>query len=169
VLDTAPAKPSDSERVLVVVNEQGKSIKFELPLPDSLPRQRLRVDHEGTEETYTGVTLAAVLERAGVALGRNARQLARYVLVSARDDFGVVFSVAEVDPFLSNQTILLIESFDGHPIAAKDAPSLAVSGDKHHRRWIRQVSRIEVRRAVAGADGEEKASRETPDEAPAAR
>jgi len=160
VLGPAPETPPKDEkpRTLVVVNERGDESTFNLPLEDSLPRQSLRVEHEGEKAVYAGVALAAVLERADVELGQDARgrRLARYVVVSARDDYAVVFSVAEVDPYLSPQTILLAETVDGHPMAPNEGPLLVVSGDKHQRRWVRQIARIEVRSALAGSDRKKK-------------
>lgn len=164
VLDPDPGvpKPDDNPNALLVVDPRGREKTFKLPLAEGLPRQTLRVDHEGAVATYSGVTLAAVLEQAGITLGQQARgrQLARYVVVSANDDYAVVFSVAEIDPYLSDQTVLLAESVDGRPIATREVPLLVVSGDKRQRRWMRAVARVEVRSAAAGSADRDPASDE---------
>jgi hypothetical protein len=58
----------------------------------------------------------------------------------------------------------LAEAIDGRP-TGDEGLLLAVGGDKRQRRWIRQVSRIEVRSALADAVDAEKAApdKATPD------
>ena len=97
------------------------------------------------------MSLADVLEKAGVKLGAEARGelMSRYVTVTAADKYSVVLAVGEIDPFLSPQTILLADRVNGASLSNADGPlKLIVPNDKRHRRWVRQVARIEVRQAV---------------------
>lgn len=154
VLGPAGESPKPAETpALVVVDEDGQAKSFTLPLSEALKRETVRVEHEGETAVYTGVALATLLEKAGVTLGQEARgrSLARYVLVTAQDGYAVVFSAAEVDPYMSPHTVLLAETIDGRAVASKEFPLLVVTGDKRQRRWARQAARIEVRNAPLGA------------------
>lgn len=145
-----PAKDAAAE--LVVINESGKELSLTLPLAD-LPRHKVETERNEVKETYEGVALADVLEHAGVKLGAEARGelVSRYVLVTAKDNYNVVLAISEVDPFLSPQTILLADRVNGAPLTENDGPlKLIVPNDKRHRRWVRQVAKIEVRQAATG-------------------
>ena len=147
--DNSP-KPAASSK-LVVINEHGAGTTLTVPLAAELPRSKIAVEHEGKQETYEGISLAALLERAGVRLGAEARGklLGRYVVVRARDGYAAVFSVAEVDPFLVERPALLADRVNGESLPATKAPlQIVLPGDKHRRRWVGQVISIEVRNAL---------------------
>lgn len=156
VVAAAPATASeppgkDAAAKLVIVNESGKELAVTFPLAD-LPRHKIETEHNEVKQTYEGVALADVLERAGVKLGAEARGelISRYVLVTARDKYSVVLAIGEVDPFLSPQTVLLADRVNGAALSEGDGPlKLIVPNDKRHRRWARQVAKIEVRQATA--------------------
>jgi DMSO/TMAO reductase YedYZ molybdopterin-dependent catalytic subunit len=104
-------------------------------------------DKEEKEHLYKGVALADVLASAGVTLGKDLRgeNLAQYVVVKAADGYEVVFSLSEVDPELTDNTILLAYQMDGRPLAAQEGPfRLVVPKDKKHARWIRQLTVVKV-------------------------
>ena len=66
------------------------------------------------------------------------------VRITAPDHYQVVFSLAELDPMLGNEQVILADTQDGRPIA-KDGPyRIVVPGDKRPARWIRNVTTIEV-------------------------
>ena len=67
------------------------------------------------------------------------------MVVSAADGYKVVFSLAEIDPEFTTQTILLACEVDGKPLEKGDGPfRIVVPNDKKHARWIREVASIEV-------------------------
>ncbi len=104
-------------------------------------------DHDGKNREYAGVGLRDILTQAGVATGNDVRgkELADYVVVEAADGYRVVFSLAELDPDFGNTQVLVAESVDGQPLAAKEGPlRLVVPGDKRQARWVRMVTRISV-------------------------
>ncbi|HEY2838171.1 MAG TPA: molybdopterin-dependent oxidoreductase [Pirellulales bacterium] len=134
---------------LTIVNEAGKEISFALPLGEA-PRQKVEVEHNGVKETYEGLSLSDLLERAEIKLGAEARGelVSRYALVTAADKYSAVLAISEIDPFLSPQTILLADRVNGAPLPEADGPlKLIVPNDKRHRRWVRQVVKIEIRQA----------------------
>jgi hypothetical protein len=134
---------------LTVVPESGKALVLTEMAWKQLPRQKAKArDHSGTLATYEGVTLATVLQEAGVALGKELRgqRLANYLLVEAADGYRVAFSLAEIDPDMSEGVVLLADTRDGKPLDAKEGPyRLVVPRDKRYSRWVRQVIRLSVR------------------------
>lgn len=69
---------------------------------------------EGEEHTFKGVRL---FDSAGVTLGKELRgkNLAKYILIKAADGYEVIFTLPEVDPEYTDQTIYLpIKSMESH-------------------------------------------------------
>jgi hypothetical protein len=141
---------------LTVVNESGKSLGLTEAAWKKLPRQTVKAkDHAGTLATYEGVLVAAVLQEAGVPLGKELRgpHLANSLLVEAADGYRVAFSLAEIDPDMSEGVVLLADRKDGKLLDAKEGPyRLVVPRDKRHSRWVRQVIRFSVQRPAGLAD-----------------
>ena len=107
-------------------------------------------DHDGKNHEYAGVNLRDLLTQAGVAMGNDVRgkELADYVVVEAADGYRVVFSLAELDPDFGNTQVIVAESVDGQPLAAKEGPlRLVLPGDKRQARWVRMVTSVSVMRA----------------------
>lgn len=114
-----------------------------------LPRIEVRAvePHEQKERTYGGVAVRDLLRRVGAPLGTELRgpALTTSVLVRCRDDYQVLFALAEFDENFSSRTILLADREDGAPPAASAAPlRLVAPGDKRGARWARMVTAIEI-------------------------
>src|SRR6186713_1080231 len=75
-------------------------------------------DKEGKEHTYKGALLSVVLDAAGVTLGKQLRgeNLAKYVLVTAADNYKVIYALPEIDPEFTSNTVLLTTHVDGKPL-----------------------------------------------------
>ncbi|AYB29670.1 molybdopterin-dependent oxidoreductase [Chryseolinea soli] len=104
-------------------------------------------DRDGKEHVFKGVRLVDVLDSAGVTLGAKLRgeNLAKYVLVKAADGYEVIFSLPEIDPEFTSQTVLLAYEVDGHPLAKGEGPfRMVVPSDKKQARWIRELTTIKV-------------------------
>lgn len=116
----------------------------------SLPQDTVRGRvHDGPEQVFVGPQLTAVLKRAGASLDslRGAR-LAQYVVVEARDNYRVVFSIAELDKGFISRQVILAHSVDGHALPTEQGPwRLVVEGELRPARWVRQVSALRVRSA----------------------
>jgi len=126
----------------------------------SLPRTTLRVmnTHSGMNESYEGVRLIEVLQRAGVPLGEKLREpaMATYVLASARDGYRVLFSLPELDPAFDDSEVLIADTLDGAKLGEQEGPyKLVVPHDKRPARWIRILQSIQVVRLMA-PQGEKK-------------
>jgi len=115
----------------------------------ALPHTELKVlePHEKKERTYSGVPLRDLLAKVDVPAGEAFRgpALQLGVLFRSKDNYTVLFALAEFDENFSPRTILLSDREDGQPTPASAAPlRLVVPGDKRAARWARQVVAIEI-------------------------
>ena len=104
-------------------------------------------DKEGKEHTYKGVRLFDILDSAGVTLGKDLRgkNLTKYVLLQAADGYEVTFTLPEVDPEFTSQTIIVAYIVDGIPLPKSEGPFRIVApNDKKQARWIRELTTIKV-------------------------
>lgn len=115
----------------------------------AMPRTKVTVQEHDTKVNYEGVTLTAILEKAGAPLGAQLRgkAMASYILVTASDGYRVVFALPELDPGFTDasQQIILADTADGKPLPERQGPVRIVdSQEKRGARWIRMVKSIEV-------------------------
>jgi DMSO/TMAO reductase YedYZ molybdopterin-dependent catalytic subunit len=106
-----------------------------------------RKDHDGKEHTYSGVILADLLKKAGATLGADlkGKNLIKYILVTAADNYQVVFALAELDKAFTDRTIILADQVDGKPLPAGEGPfRIIVQDEKKPARCIREVVSIQV-------------------------
>ena len=105
--------------------------------------------HDSTATSYSGILLDDVLKLAGI--GADSRKRTRstmYVVVEAADGYRMLFSLAELDPTLSDKQVLLVDSANGKPLSDAQGPlRLVVPDEKREARWVRQVRAIVVHRA----------------------
>jgi DMSO/TMAO reductase YedYZ molybdopterin-dependent catalytic subunit len=113
-----------------------------------MPRQTATVPApDGSKIVYEGVTLLAVLQKAGVPFGKQLRGkvLSTYVLAKAMDGYQVVFTLGELDPDFGNETILLADKRDGKPLPDKQGPFRLVCPNDHEgARSVRMLQTLEV-------------------------
>ena len=147
-LVAAAASGAAAQAAIEVVPADGKSLSISLT---GLPRQTVTADDHGTKITFEGVLLRDVLASAGVPLGEKLHgptALASFVLATARDNYQVTFSIAELDAGFTDQIILLADRRNGKPLDGNAGPlQIVVPHDKRAGRWIRQINRLEVRPA----------------------
>ena len=122
-----------------------------IPLDDatlaSLPRTAVVVTAQGKTVTCAGVRLSALLTRAGVLSAEPLRgpALASYVLVTARDGNRVIYSLAELEPTLGNNNVVLVNQCDDKPLPEDSGPLRLIAPEEPRpARWIRQVRSITV-------------------------
>lgn len=104
-------------------------------------------DQNDQMHTFVGVRLIDILAKAGVPVGDDLHgaNMAKYVLVTAKDGYKVVYSLPELDPTFTNQVFVLAFEKDGQPLSADAGPfQMVVSQDMKDTRWIRQVIDIKV-------------------------
>ena len=114
-----------------------------------MPRKTVKTvnPHSQKAETYEGVALQEILQRAGMPTGENLRGAAMtsYVVAEASDGYKVVFSLAELDPGIGDAEVLVADTLDGAALDAKHGPlQLVAPHDKRAARWVRMVKGISV-------------------------
>ncbi len=114
-----------------------------------MPRKTLTVvnPHDKKTETYEGVLLEDLLQKAGVPHGEQLRghAMATYVIAEADDDYRVVFSLAELDSGILDSEVIVADTMDGAPLAAKQGPfRLVAPHEKRPARWVRMLKSITV-------------------------
>ena len=117
-----------------------------------MPHQKLTVTnpHTKNQETYEGVPLRTLLDEVGVASGEkiHGAELRTYILVAAKDNYAVVLALAEIDPSLQKNQIIVADKLDGKLLDEKHGPlQLIVPEDERPARWIRMMTKVTVRRA----------------------
>jgi len=136
------------EAVLVLQGTTGEPIRLTETEFKKLPHIDVEaVDHGGHKGRYSGVPLRALLDKLDVPRGEKLRGhwLAAYVAVDALDDYRAVFALAELDPGLSDRTIILADARDGKPLDKRHAPFQVIApGEKRPARWVYQVHEIRV-------------------------
>jgi hypothetical protein len=115
----------------------------------NMPRKTLSVTnpHDQKKETYEGVLLEDLLQKAGVTHGEHLRgaAMATYVLVEAEDGYRVIFSLAELDSGIVDSEVMVADTMDGAPLAAKQGPfRLVAPHEKRPARWVRMLKSITV-------------------------
>jgi Oxidoreductase molybdopterin binding domain len=119
-----------------------------------LPRVEVRTPDPrdpGKEIVYSGTPLVEVLRAGGLPLDSGMATIretvAMTVLVMAIDGYRAAFSLAELDPELTDRVILLADTKDGQPLPPREGPfRIVVPGEKRPARWVRQVSAVTVRK-----------------------
>jgi hypothetical protein len=73
-----------------------------------------------------------------------------YVLVSAADNYHVLFTLPELDASYTDHIALIADQRDGAPLAASEGPyRLIVPFEKRDARWVRQVTAVDLQNVPA--------------------
>jgi hypothetical protein len=110
---------------------------------------------KGAAHTFSCVPLVSVLKAAGVQTDFAMKgkmdpklknpQMRQAIVVSGRDGYTVVFSLAEALPMVGNRAIWVALEEDGRPLSQSDGPvRLIVPEDKMPARGVHQVESIDV-------------------------
>ena len=157
ILGAAPAfaqdhaKPSAPPNTAVAVKgEDGKTESFDAAALAKLPQHEVHAEAHGKAVTCSGPTLSEVLAKVGAPQGEALRGkgLSLYAKVTGRDDYRVVYSLAELDTLSHDNVPILTTHCDGKDLDDKEGPFRVIyPGEKRPARWIRQVNAIELLRA----------------------
>ena len=92
---------------------------------------------------FTGVSLWTLLGEAKLSDEQGKLPQIRHgVMVTGRDGYSVLLSVAEFDPEFEGKAVLLAWQKDGKDL---ETPQLVVPGDKRGGRYVHDVVHIEVK------------------------
>lgn len=112
-----------------------------------LPREKVIATAHDQTLQCEGVALSALLRTAAAlpAEPLGGTGLAQYVLVTARDGYRAIFSLAELEPALGNHPVWLVDQCNGKPLDDEDGPlRLIAPFESRPARWVRQVQSITV-------------------------
>lgn len=113
----------------------------------ALPREPVTAAAHDKTLHCEGVALSALLRAAHALPAEPLRGpgLAKYILVTARDGYRAVYSLAELEPTLGNHPVLLVDRCEGKPLDNEDGPlRLIAPTESRPARWVRQVQSITV-------------------------
>jgi hypothetical protein len=132
---------------LTVQAEGGKQTVLTRSDLEALPHVKVTTSISGASATFEGVSLEAVLEKAGVGFGEalKGKRMASYLLVEAADGYRVVIALPEIDPAFTEKQIILAFLKDGKALDAKEGPyRIVIPDEKRMARWVRQVTGLKL-------------------------
>jgi DMSO/TMAO reductase YedYZ molybdopterin-dependent catalytic subunit len=133
---------------LSVAGDVSKPLTLSVEDLASFPRRIVSLQQrDGTTASYEGMPLVEILKKAGVPSGEKLRgkALASYVVAHARDGYEVTFALAELDPELHDNNVVVADKRDGKPLNAQEGPlRIVVPSDKKPARSIRMVDELRV-------------------------
>ena len=147
------AVPAAAQTVNVSVNVTGPTgqvMRFDAAALAAMPQAKATLTAHGETHAWEGPLLIDVLARAGAPTGQAIRgpEMADVVVITGQDGYRVALGLAEVDPGVRTDKVILADRVDGHPIDGKDGPiRLVIEGDLRPARSVRMVRSITVVRA----------------------
>ncbi len=147
---SAGLQASSTDGVLTVSGDVPTPLTLDQADLAKLPRVEVQTkDRAGHDAAYAGPTLATLMRAAGLKFDPATMPakgaMASYIVIGARDGYEVVFALGEIDPTVSNQTIILADTKDGQPLSPAEGPwRVIVPGDKRPARSVRQVNAVTV-------------------------
>ena len=103
-------------------------------------------DEAGHTDTYTGVSLHDLIVKAGAPTGQPVRGKAMlsYILISASDNYHVLFTLPELDPSFTDHVAVIAETVDGQPFKDAGPYRLIVPFEKRQARWVRNMTAVDL-------------------------
>jgi len=143
------AQSSPPTARLAIKGDVEKPLSLTLEDLRQMPRKTLKVTNprDKKEETYEGVLVTKLLERAGVPRGAQLRgeAMATYVQADAADGYRVIFSLAELDTDFQDSDVIIADMMNGAPLDDKTGPfRLVAPHDKRPARWVRMLQSLTV-------------------------
>jgi hypothetical protein len=142
---SAPSVPSTR---LNIRTFEGKTLTLSPEDLAALPHKSVVVfnAHTKANETYSGVPLADLLSKAGVPLGESVRGKLFMIGIVAEgtDKYGVLYSLAEVDPSIHTGDVIVADMLDGKKLDKDGAFKMVSSEERRPARWVRNLTAISV-------------------------
>jgi hypothetical protein len=139
--------PSPSTQ-LTIKTYEGKTLTLSPGELAALPHKSVSVynAHSKANETYSGVPLADLLSKVGVPLGESVRGkvFLSGVVASGVDGYGVLYSLAEVDPSIHTGDVIVADTVDGKKLEKDGAFKMVSSEERRPARWVRNLASISV-------------------------
>jgi hypothetical protein len=139
--------PSPSTH-LTIKTYEGKTLTLSPEELAALPHKSVSVfnAHSKANETYSGVPLADLLSKVGVPLGESVRGklFLTGVVASGMDGYGVLYSLAEVDPSIHTGDVIVADTVDGKKLDKDGVFKMVSSEERRPARWVRNLASITV-------------------------
>ena len=139
--------PSPSTH-LTIKTYEGKTLTLSPEELAALPHKSVSVfnAHSKANETYSGVPLADLLSKVGVPLGEGVRGklFLTGVVASGVDGYGVLYSLAEVDPSIHTGDVIVADTVDGKKLDKDGAFKMVSSEERRPARWVRNLASISM-------------------------
>lgn len=146
-----PAQKAKIRSTALTVTVNGKTQTFSTEEIAALPHETISVmnAHLKKTETYSGVPLAALLEKMGLPFEKANEHtlLASYWIAEGTDGYRVVVSAYEALSAAHMDSVLVADSSDGKPLEADGALKLVISGDKRPQRWVQNLKSLTLKPA----------------------
>jgi hypothetical protein len=130
---------------------EGQARSFSAAELAAMPHQSaILASEHGPAKRYDGVPLTVLLQSVGAPAGKalHGPALADLVVVTASDGYRIVLGLAETDPGVRTEKILLADRAEGAPLPASEGPfRLVIEGDLRPVRSARMVKAIRVQTA----------------------
>jgi hypothetical protein len=146
-LAAAMALPAAAQS-LVLKGPEGQSRTLSPAELAAMQQQTVTMTDHGHTHSYSGVPVSALIVLVGAPQGEalHGKAIADLVVVSAADGYRVVLALAEIDPAMRAEHVIVADRADGARLDAHEGPfRLIVEGDKRPARSAREVQSIEVR------------------------
>jgi hypothetical protein len=142
-----PGPPGPASPLKITFGEQ--SAEFTPEKLAALPHTTITVynGHEKANQTFSGVPLIDLIKPLGVNDQPRGKDFRLYIEAEGSDGYFVVYSIAEVTPFIHDGTVIVADTVDGKPIADSGPFQLVATGEKHPARWVRNLVAIRVQHA----------------------
>jgi hypothetical protein len=142
---SAPSAPSTQ---LTIKTYDGKTLTLSPGELAALPHKTVAVfnAHSKAQEQYAGVPLADLLAKVGVPTGESVRGKLFLigVVATGTDGYGVLYSLAEVDPAIHTGEVIVADTLDGQKLSKDGAFKMVSSEERRPARWVRNLTSISV-------------------------
>ena len=101
-------------------------------------------EHTKAQEIYAGVPLIDLLTKVGVAATPRGKDFRLYLVAVGSDGYEVVYSIGEITPDVSKETVIVADTENGKPLAADGPLKIVATGEKRPARWVRNLVAIRV-------------------------
>ncbi len=113
----------------------------------ALPQATATADFHGMMMRCTGPRLDTVLKAAGSPAGTDLRgaALARVALAEGADGYRVAFGLADLDPLLGDQAVVVAAACNGKALLSNEGPlRLLANGDRRGARAVYRLTAVRV-------------------------
>jgi hypothetical protein len=133
----------------LTVTVGGKTQTFSLSEIAAMPHETVSVmnSHLKKTESYSGVPLAALLDKMGMPFEKaNEHPLMKsYWIAEGTDGYKTVVSAYEALSVIHADTVMVADSVDGQPLQKDGAIKLVISGDKRPQRWVQNLKSLTLK------------------------